>query len=231
MARTKRDDTAPDRLKMRRQPQQQRSLSTVEFIKEATLSLLATGGMSACAPDRIARKAGVSVGSFYKYFPNRDAILRAIYEDVSLGYAHMINALMRVVLELPVQDGMQLTISEMLAFHKKNHLVLLKLSSEAPELKLEQQPIAAHNLVRSNIRAYLQHRNKALSSAEVIQRCFFIEQFTFSSLQGYLSSMPPLMSETDFCSDLAKVIVHIVSMPARQAKLDPPRKGRKAPKS
>lgn len=64
----------PTALKPRKKPLQARSTVTVDAIVEATIRILRRDGWAACTTTRIATLAGVSVGSLYQYFPNRNAI-------------------------------------------------------------------------------------------------------------------------------------------------------------
>lgn len=59
----------------RKRPGQARSLATVEAIFEATARILQQHGSAALNTNLIAERAGVSVGTLYQYFPNKDAIL------------------------------------------------------------------------------------------------------------------------------------------------------------
>ena len=58
---------------LRKEPQQDRSRHLVEAILEAAIRILKAGGSFTMA--EIAGKAGVSVGSLYQYFPNKQAVL------------------------------------------------------------------------------------------------------------------------------------------------------------
>lgn len=53
---------------------------TVQDWAEAALESLATGGLDAVAVEPLARKLGVTKGSFYWHFANREALLRAALE-------------------------------------------------------------------------------------------------------------------------------------------------------
>ena len=64
----------------RRSPQQLRSRAIVDAIVQAGRELLASEGASSLTTNRIAERAGVSIGSLYRYFPNKDAVLAAIYD-------------------------------------------------------------------------------------------------------------------------------------------------------
>jgi len=62
----------------RKQPTQGRSKHTVAAILEATFRVLDQGALSTT---RVAEVAGVSVGTLYQYFPNRDALINALLAD------------------------------------------------------------------------------------------------------------------------------------------------------
>ena len=62
----------------RRIPQQSRSRATVDAIVEAAAHLLAARGWSASTTNHIAERAGVSIGSLYKYFPNKPSIVAEV---------------------------------------------------------------------------------------------------------------------------------------------------------
>jgi AcrR family transcriptional regulator len=53
---------------------------TAEAWAEAALEVIATGGLDAVGVEPLARRLGVTKGSFYWHFENRDALLRAALE-------------------------------------------------------------------------------------------------------------------------------------------------------
>ena len=65
-------------MKPRKLARQARSGATVEVIVEAAARILETAGPVGFTTNAIAERAGVSVGSLYQYFPNKDAITRAL---------------------------------------------------------------------------------------------------------------------------------------------------------
>jgi AcrR family transcriptional regulator len=67
-----------NRLKARRAPGQARSQETVAVILEASARILETDGIRGFNTNAIAAKAGVSIGSLYQYFPNKDSIVLAL---------------------------------------------------------------------------------------------------------------------------------------------------------
>ncbi|HEY3835555.1 MAG TPA: TetR/AcrR family transcriptional regulator [Bryobacteraceae bacterium] len=59
----------------RRTPQQARSKQTREDILQATAHLLNRKPFGEVSTNHIAKKTGISIGTLYKYYPNKDAIL------------------------------------------------------------------------------------------------------------------------------------------------------------
>ena len=64
----------------RRQPKQRRSRQTVDAVLDAVVRVLKREGFNALTTNRIAEVAGVSIGSVYQYFPDKQAIFVALHQ-------------------------------------------------------------------------------------------------------------------------------------------------------
>ena len=60
-------------------PRQERSRETLTRLLDAAQAVLAEGGLEAATVPAIAGRAGLSVGTVYRRFPDKDALLRAVY--------------------------------------------------------------------------------------------------------------------------------------------------------
>src|SRR5690349_2213196 len=72
----------------RRIPRQARATETVETILEGAAQVLEAGGLAAFTTNAVAERAGVSIGTLYQYFADKDALVQAIAErelKVTLG--------------------------------------------------------------------------------------------------------------------------------------------------
>ncbi len=102
--------------KRRRRPIQARSQQTVAAILEAAARLYERGTTTT---NRIAQLAGVSIGSLYEYFPNKDAIVSALLDK------HMGEAVARLHEQLaaldpevtPLEQGIRRLVEVMLELH------------------------------------------------------------------------------------------------------------------
>jgi AcrR family transcriptional regulator len=110
------------RLEPRKTPRQRRSRETVDVILAAAARVFAASGYAATTTNHVARRAGVSIGSLYEYFPSKDALLVALTErhvdaaERELGtllgaldahpepLAAMVERLVRAMVELHARD-------------------------------------------------------------------------------------------------------------------------------
>lgn len=87
---TQTDPTTP-----RRRPRQPRAEATVEALVEAAARLLEAEGLEAFNTNAVARKAGVSVGALYQYFPGKDAIMAALVQREGQAFAQALDVALR----------------------------------------------------------------------------------------------------------------------------------------
>jgi AcrR family transcriptional regulator len=64
----------------RKRPRQQRSKATVDTILEATARVLKKQGFDGLSTNAVAAQAGVSIGSLYQYFPNKEALVAKLID-------------------------------------------------------------------------------------------------------------------------------------------------------
>lgn len=74
------DKASDHRLNPRKRPAQLRAAFTVNAILEGAANILECQGFEGYTTNEIAARAGVSIGSLYQYFPNKDAVTIALIE-------------------------------------------------------------------------------------------------------------------------------------------------------
>ena len=204
------------RFSPRKGPRQQRSRVTVESIMQATLELVKKDGFAGLTTTRIADRAGISVGSLYEYFPNREAILLSLYESTSSRVATVARKVIIDILDMPIERGIPYSIQALLALHGANKLILLDMVTEVPELDLTRHPISYDNLIRSSVATYLQQFGKHMSAKELDRRLFFLKQIVMGCIRQYLQQPPSHVSRREFVDDLSRILVPYVKEIAPQ---------------
>ena len=87
----------------RRRPRQARSRATYDSILEAAVQVLARDGAAGLTTNRVAERAGVSIGTLYQYFPDKAAIVLAAAQrelarpDFLAHQKALVEALVRMV--------------------------------------------------------------------------------------------------------------------------------------
>ena len=113
--------------KPRKKASQNRSRALVDTLIEATARVLVKEGFDQASTNRIAEKAGVSVGSLYQYFPSKEALVAAVMERHRQDLLHIARDTLREALTLPLEPAVRKLVGVAIKAHSvdpKLHRVL-----------------------------------------------------------------------------------------------------------
>jgi AcrR family transcriptional regulator len=138
----------PDtRTETRKSPKQERSRRTVDRILDAAARIFHECGYPGATTNDIADEAGVSVGSLYQYFPNKDALLVALTRrHIESTTASLADLLSRSSPSVGFEVILRTVVNFLLAQHEFDHLHLLVMH-EAPrthEISIELDRAKSH---------------------------------------------------------------------------------------
>jgi AcrR family transcriptional regulator len=121
---------------VRRLPRQERSVATVDAILEAAAELFCGVGYDRASTNKIAVRAGVSIGSLYQYFANKEAILAALLDDHQRAVHRVVDAAMTVVADpaVPIADGLTTLMRRLVDLHAGDPELNRVLTEEVPHL-------------------------------------------------------------------------------------------------
>lgn len=138
---------APPPTEPRKRPRQARAQATWEALVEAAAQLLAQDGLARLTTNAVAARAGVSIGSLYQYFPNRDALMLALIERQQ---AQQAAALASAFARLPAADlraSVALLIRAAMEQQRANPLLATAIDHE--EVRLPAAALVEQTLVRA----------------------------------------------------------------------------------
>jgi AcrR family transcriptional regulator len=143
----------------RKTPSQQRSRFTYDTILEAAAHIFDREGMAATT-NRIAERAGVSVGSLYQYFPNKQALLHELaLRHIDNAEAAFAEALQRVHATRPPIDVLVAEVVELAVAENgpliRLHQLMREHAPRTPELQRRFQRLM--QTVVDELTAYLGH--------------------------------------------------------------------------
>jgi len=130
--------TGGRRLQPRKKPIQERSRRTVAVILEAAAQVFEEQGYARATTDRIAARAGVSVGSLYQYFPGKDALLVALTEQHLDEGVALVRRLLAAsadvpLASVPLHEILRHFLRAMIALHRPNPRLHQMLFFETPK--------------------------------------------------------------------------------------------------
>jgi AcrR family transcriptional regulator len=127
-----------------RQAQQARSKATVNAIVEASARILAEDGWAGVNTNAIAKRAGVSVGSVYEYFRDKQGILDVIVDrHLSAAEAMLAEAASRLAAGSNIDLVVSTLVDAFMHVHSEDPALHRALSSEAPLSDNQRARIAA----------------------------------------------------------------------------------------
>ena len=133
-------------LSPRKRPIQARARQTVEAVLEAAAQVFEAQGYARGTTNRIAERAGVSVGSLYQYFPNKDAILVALLQQhVEEAVAFLTAKLAEAVQDPPpLEQLLQQIVTATVQLHSQRpglHRVLFEEAPKPPAVLQQWQSV------------------------------------------------------------------------------------------
>lgn len=85
-------------------PRQERALEKFNKLVEAGIAILTETGFSGLTSDAIAARAGVNISTFYKYFPNREALVGYLAVDfIEKQTALLLSVIARMAPDAPLE--------------------------------------------------------------------------------------------------------------------------------
>lgn len=85
-------------------PTQERSRQTVSTILEAASKILIREGFFGVTTDKIAKEAGVSIGSLYQFFGNKESVVSAVIHNMFQTDQELVLAKIRDIEGLPIEQ-------------------------------------------------------------------------------------------------------------------------------
>ena len=139
---------------LRRRAKQSRSKVTVDAILEAATRLLVTKGYGDATTNKIAKRAGVSIGTLYQYFDGKDDIFEEVFRRDA---ANLIRSLGGQKIEpgKSLEAALLGTINDLLVV-LPHFPELLRQLELAPNALLRRRVVAHEKQVRSGVRRILE---------------------------------------------------------------------------
>jgi len=190
----------------RRTPTQERSRRTVERIVDAGAAVLAESGYHQASTNRIAEAAGVSPGTLYGYFADKDEIVAAVIERVVDGFAEAVAPALRAAAGRPVEEATRLVLDAVLAGVEARADLIEAFVDRVPAERYAPRVDALRDRV-SDVSYHLVAASLPSAAPADLERSVWLAVRTVEHLTvRYALGRPPIPRDA-FLDDLATMIV------------------------
>jgi AcrR family transcriptional regulator len=123
-------------LNPRKAPRQARAIVTQDAILEAAAHIIERGGLAAFNTNAIAQRAGVSIGSLYQYFPNKDALMVALIERSQREQVARVQAAAEALGDADLETIVRVLVRAAQYHHRENSLLASAIDHEEARLPI-----------------------------------------------------------------------------------------------
>ncbi|MCK0153391.1 TetR/AcrR family transcriptional regulator [Alcanivorax sp. S6407] len=203
---------------MRRIPRQQRSREMVARIIDAVGEVLAERGLDNMTTNHVADAAGVSIGSLYQYFSDKDELVEALLESLSKRVTrdfhqqsvklNMNTLPLRQLVELAIRYGMQSIRTNPLMYELARNWQRLPFDRLLEPLSQFFQVMAQPYFLKN-------YQNYPVENLQA--KLYVLVHSTLFTSVHYLVQDVPTISEDELIATLTEMIVGMLEPPATGA--------------
>jgi AcrR family transcriptional regulator len=191
----------------RKLPKQDRSKVTVEAILEATTHILVEEGYDKANTNRIAERAGISIGSLYQYFPNKESLLTALMEQHAQEMAELVATKLDRLFDSPLEIAIPEIITAVVAAHAINPRLHQVLSDEIPRSERSPQMQQANERITALLRAYLERWRDLIQPQNIDLTVFILNRTVDSLCHAAVIEQPNLVSDNQFETEVSNLLL------------------------
>lgn len=201
----------------RRTPRQARSQALVEAILEATARVLAERGYAGTNTNIVAERAGVSVGSVYQYFPNKDSLVTALHERHAAQMYTAIDTVLAASQPRSLRGQVEAMVHALLAAHRVEPELHQVLEREFPFFDAPKNQSPADDSIYRRVRQLLEEHRAEIAPRNRDLATWVVLQTMESLVHAAVIDAPAQFSATAVERAIVEVLMGYLAGGPRQA--------------
>lgn len=195
------------KLQPRKAPRQARSKAMVDTILDAVARVLVERGYAKTNTNLVADAAGISVGSLYQYFPNKDALIIALRER---HVGRMLGLFEDVVAKMDasgcLRSDFEALIEALVAAHLVEPELNRILEEEFPGFHLPLSLPARQRFFEA-IRAVLSKHEASLTTLDIDVAAFVVQRMLKALINAVVLVAPPRLNAASVRSEIVPAVI------------------------
>lgn len=189
---------------MRKQPRQQRATATVNAILEAAARILVDTGYATASTNRIAERAGVSIGSLYEYFPGKEAIFAELRRREMANWYAKLRAGPRSGSPIAV---IRHIVATQIRYAAENPELYVALETEVPRAAVSDvQGAIQDDFLKLSVTYLEAHRHLLRPKARMTFVAEFLARWVSSTIHGFAMHAPKELLRADLAEELVDAV-------------------------
>ena len=205
----------------RKNASQERSRATVDALLAATARVLVREGYDHTSTNKIARAAGVSIGSLYQYFPSKEALVAAVLERHIGEMMVLVRTSLARVASFPLREAARELVRVMIEAHRiqpKLHRVLVEQIPRVGNVEhVERVSEEATRLVR----AYLEAHRDEIGVEDLDMASFLAVSCVEAMTHVAVLRRAELLADPRFVDEVAALVVRYLEGDAATSRVRP----------
>jgi AcrR family transcriptional regulator len=190
----------PARKRRKRQPQQRRSRDTVEVIVQATAHILSRDGAQHITTNHVADTAGVSIGSLYQYFENKEELVDEVRRRYGESFRERLLAVIAKAGTLPIGEAAAECVRFLIEVHAEDPGLHNAVSPDGPDAGERRM---LHQIATSWLEAHaseVRRANRPLAAAVAMDA---VEAL----IHGAALRAPERLRDEEFAAEVTDLLV------------------------
>ena len=206
-------------LSPRKSPIQERSRDTVARILAAATQVLIDHGYEGASTNRIAAQAGISPGSLYQYYPNKDAIIIEVVETYVDELEHRMARRFNTLMNSPPDVMVSETLRTLVDTLEERSQILRTVVEQVPGSRGAQRLAWVEGRVGDMTRGYLMRTRDRIANTDVEAATWILCQLAVQLGIRYVLDEPPIDKDV-FIHELTQVVLGYPSHSVRGRSAD-----------
>ena len=187
----------------RKLPQQDRSKVTVDAILTAAAHILTEDGYDTASTNRIAERAGVSIGSLYQYFPNKEVIVTALRVRHIDEMAAIVESALNKFVNYPIEVALYELVKACVAAHAIDPTLHQVLNEQVPRLNHS----SAETKIITLLRNFLEQRHDQTQQKNLELTVFMLERTIESLTHAAVIERPEFLKDSQIEKEITRLLL------------------------
>jgi AcrR family transcriptional regulator len=181
----------------RKIPLQKRARATYDAIVEAAAQVVARDGLAGFNTNVVAARAGVSIGSLYQYFPNKDALMVAlIHFQLNRKMATLAKAV-EASAQATLPETVRALVRAAMAHHHEDSLFATAIDHEEARLPIQKELNAYLQLAGRALEGSLKRHRHQLGDLCLISAATTLPQMVRAIVDAWANQHPPQLQRAE----------------------------------